>query len=1047
MNVQTPWNENQAVRCILWVVLAVAISRAGHSQELPPAVDREVDFVRDVQPILRARCWSCHGAEKQESGLRLDRSEAAFIGGDSGKAILRNESAKSLLIQYVSGLDADHIMPPEGQRLSSEQIGLLRTWIDRGAQWPASGTTEKNSHWAYQPLKHVSPPKPKQHAWVVNPIDNFVLEKLESQGISPSAQADRYTLIRRLSLDLTGLLPTVEQVDAFVNDAQPNAYEAVVDRLLDSPHFGERWGRHWLDMARYADSDGYEKDNPRPDAYRYRDWVIDAINTDMPFDQFTIEQLAGDLLPEATDMQRLATAFHRQTLTNTEGGTDQEQFRVEACFDRTETTGAVWLGLTVGCARCHTHKYDAITQREYYQLFAFFNNGDEQTHVVPKSVEEIESYRVAKAKFDDELAQAKTALTSPDFIEAEMEWENASLEKLNALERIESQRRLLDNPVFHSEDSQLTFKALEDNSFLVSGDKPLTTDYTISGQLKDAQVRVLRLDLLTDSSLPKKGPGRAENGNFVISEVVVESSTSADFSNAQTWEFTAAKADYEQNRFPATKTIDGKVTDGGWAIANETGKPHWLELQLKDPLEFQQPTFVRVRLHQQHGTQHTIGRCKITFQSEMSPEASLPEKIVKLLKAPREQRSESQQQELVEHFAHVYPATQDAAKAIEELKKKEPSKPEVAARVLVQRTKDPRKTLVLRRGEFLEPMPDAEVQPSGFSTLPQLQTRSSVGDRLDLARWLVSKENPLTPRVTVNHVWRLLFGTGIVKTANDFGVRGELPTHPELLDWLAAEFIGFNDGRSSTVTAWSRKSLIKNIVMSATYRQSSAHRNDLMEVDPQNRLLARQNRMRVEGEIVRDISLDVAGLLSRKVGGPSVYPLLPPGIAELSYAGNFKWNLSEGADRYRRGMYTFFKRTAPHPNLITFDCPDANLTCVDRSKSNTPLQALVALNNESFAEAARALAVRALNCDPKLEESERLALAFRWCVARPPTEYEISELENLLKESRQWYESHNEDAKKLMAATKVDGYSPEVVAAWIATARILINLDEFITRE
>jgi len=293
----------------------------------------------------------------------------------------------------------------------------------------------------------------------------------------------------------------------------------------------------------------------------------------------------------------------------------------------------------------------------------------------------------------------------------------------------------------------------------------------------------------------------------------------------------------------------------------------------------------------------------------------------------------------------------------------------------------------------------------------------------------------------------LLFGTGIVKTANDFGVRGDQPTHPELLDWLAAEFIGWEDGQPSTVTAWSRKSLIKTIVMSATYRQSSAHRSDFVEVDPQNRLLARQNRMRVEGEIVRDISLDVAGLLSRKVGGPSVYPLLPPGIAELSYAGNFKWNLSDAADRYRRGMYTFFKRTAPHPNLITFDCPDANLTCVDRSKSNTPLQALVALNNESFAEAARALAVRALNCDLKLEDSERLALAFRWCVARPPTEYEISELEKLLRESRQWYEAHHEDAKKLVAATKADGYSTEAVAAWIATARILINLDEFITRE
>jgi mono/diheme cytochrome c family protein len=1047
MNVQLPRNEKGATRSLLVLVLALMVGRAGLSQELPPAVDRDIDFVSDIQPIFQSRCWSCHGAEKQESGLRLDRSEAAFIGGDSGKAIVRNESAKSPLIQYVSGLDPDHIMPPEGLRLSSEQIGLLRTWIDRGAPWPESVTDSRSKHWAYQPLQRSVPPPPTEGDWIVNPIDHFVLEKLQSHGIRPSPQADRYTLIRRLSLDLTGLLPTVDQVDAFVRDTNPNAYETVVDRLLESPHFGERWGRHWLDMARYADSDGYEKDNPRPDAYRWRDWVIDAINADMPFDQFTIEQLAGDLLPEATDMQRLATAFHRQTLTNTEGGADQEQFRVEACFDRTETTGAVWLGLTVGCARCHSHKYDAITQREYYQLFAFFNNGDEQTHVVPKSADEIESFRIAKAQFDIELAQAKAVLRSPEFTQAETEWEQASLEELNAIEKFESRRWHLEHPAFQSENPQLSFRSLEDNSFLVSGDKPVTADYAIIGQLNNAQVQVLRLDLLTDASLPKKGPGRADNGNFVISEVIVESSQSADFANAKQWEFQSAKADHEQHGFPAKKAIDGNVNDGGWAIASETGKAHWAEFQLKEPLDCPQPTYVRVRLLQQHGTYHTVGRCRITFQAESSPEASLPEKLAKLLKMPREKRSESQQQELIEHFGQLYPATKQAAKAIDELKKKEPSKPEVVARVLVQRTTDPRKTLVLRRGEFLEPMADAEVQPAGISTLPRLEPRAPMGDRLDLARWLVARENPLTPRVTVNHVWRLLFGAGIVKTANDFGVRGEPPTHPELLDWLAAEFVGGGDGQPSTIKAWSRKSLIKTIVMSATYRQASTHRNDLREIDPQNRLLARQNRLRVEGEIVRDISLDVAGLLSRKIGGPSVYPLLPPGIAELSYAGNFKWNVSEGAERYRRGMYTFFKRTAPHPNLITFDCPDANLTCVDRSKSNTPLQALVALNNDSFAEAARALAARALNWDSKLEDTERLALAFRWCVARPPSEYELNELQRLLEDSRNWYESHPTEAMRLIISTKVEGHSAEALAAWIATARILINLDEFITRE
>ncbi len=1042
----------QLAKSLLITIYVGMLCYSANAQEVPAALSRDVDFTQDIQPILQARCWSCHGAEKQESGLRLDLREAAFIGGDSGKAILPNDSAKSLLIHHVSGVDPDHIMPPEGQRLTAEQIGLIRTWIDRGAKWPDLQASEKSKHWAYQPLKPTARAEVKADDWAINPIDHFVLSKLQSHGLSPSPQADRYTLLRRLSLDLIGLLPTVEQVDAFVNDKRPNAYEVVVDRLLESPHFGERWGRHWLDMARYADSDGYEKDNPRPDAYRWRDWVIDAINSDMPFDQFTIEQLAGDLLPEATDMQRLATAFHRQTLTNTEGGTDQEQFRVEACFDRTETTGAVWLGLTVGCARCHSHKYDAITQREYYQLYAFFNNGDEQTQVVPKSADELESYRVAKAKFDSELSQAQSALMSAEFMQAELAWEKETLQKLDTKKKFELARRLLENPLFQCDQEHIAFKLLKDGSFLVSGENPVAADYTITGQLQDTTVQVMRLDLLTDKSLPKKGPGRADNGNFVISEVVVESSQTTDFSNAKPWKFQSAKADHEQTGFPATKAIDGKVTDGGWAIAGEFGKGHWAEFQLNEPIAFEKPTYVRVRMLQQHGTNHTVGRCKISFQAELSPESNLPEKIIKTLLIPQDKRSDTQQQELIEHFSHLNPFSKGAAKAIDELKKKEPPKPEVVARVFVQRTKDPRKTMVLRRGEFLEPMVDAEVQPSGFSTLPKLQTRLPVGDRLDLAQWLVSKENPITPRVTVNHVWRLLFGTGIVKTASDFGVRGDPPTHPELLDWLAAQFVGLDvtgmdDGQPTTIKAWSRKSLIKTIVMSATYRQSSEYRNDVIEIDPQNQLLARQNRMRVEGEIVRDISLDVAGLLSRKVGGPSVYPLLPPGIAELSYAGNFKWNLSEGADRYRRGMYTFFKRTAPHPNLITFDCPDANLTCVDRSKSNTPLQALVAMNNESFAEAARALAARALNDNLNSNDTDRLALAFRWCVARPPTEFEVTELEKLLNESRHWYEAHPDDAKKLVGSTKVDGRSAETIAAWITTARILINLDEFITRE
>ncbi len=1031
-------------------LVAIAVNFA---EELPPASQREVDFAGDVQPLLQKHCAACHGQEKQESGLRLDMRDAALLGGDSGKAILAGESANSRLIQYVSGVDPDHLMPPEGPTLTRDEIGVLRAWIDRGANWPVSNseTEVKNNHWAYQAIPVVTPPNVKHGESIRNPIDQFIVSKLESLGLAPSPEADRYTLIRRLYLDLLGLLPTIEEVDAFVADSRPTAYEELVDRLLDSPHFGERWGRHWLDMARYADSDGYEKDNPRPDAYRWRDWVIDAINEDLPFDQFTIEQLAGDLLPDATDMQRLATAFHRQTLTNTEGGTDQEQFRVEACFDRTETTGAIWLGLTVGCARCHSHKYDAISQREYYQLFSFYNNGDEQTHVVPKSPSEIDAYQLAKAEHDAkvEALREKLRAVQSQLGTALAAWEAETKAQLATWTERPLQRKQL-KPLSMSSDAEVSFKRQKDNSVLVSGNNPASVTYSIVAAA-NASFDTIRLDVLADKSLPAKGPGRVAHGNFVLSEFTVESSETEDFANPIALQFAAAAADHEQADKPwrATNAIDNDPATG-WAIGPEYGKNHWAEFQLTQPLSDASSRFLRVRLSQQYGKQHTIGRFKLSVQTGSEPSIKVPENIVTILAIAANERTVRQQAELLEHYSRLDPSTKNLHEQIDALVKQEPAKPELTVRVLAQRTADPRVTYVLRRGEFLEPLTDAKVQASGIATLPPLQPRqqNSPADRLDLARWLVSTQNPLTPRVAVNHVWRILFGEGIVKTASDFGVRGDPPTHPELLDWLAAEFIGLNKPHAAAPqVAWSRKSLIKLIVMSATYRQSSKQNTELLDVDPQNRWLARQNRLRVEGEVVRDISLDVAGLLSRKIGGPSVFPSLPAGVAELSYAGNFKWTVSPGADQYRRGMYTFFKRTAPHPNLITFDCPDANLACIDRNTSNTPLQALVSLNNASFAEAARALARRMLTMSPVADDATRLTTAFRLCMARPPSEFERGQLLDLLTSSRTWYGEHVDEAHKLIDQFSVTDVSPQENAAWIATARILINLDEFITRE
>ena len=1037
-------------RTLLSVVFGLFLTLIGKliADELPAASTRAIDFATDIQPLLKQHCWSCHGIDKQESGLRLDSRDRMLLGGDLGKVVEPGKSESSRLVKLVASANVEQMMPPEGDRLSLEQVGILRAWIDQGCQWPESSVDDaaKNKHWAYLPLNVIEPPTVENESWVRNSIDRFVLAKLEQQQLLPSPEVNRHTLIRRLSLDLVGLLPSGTEVDSFVNDASPNACETLVDRLLASPHFGERWGRHWLDMARYADSDGYEKDNPRPDAYRWRDWVLDAINADMPFDQFTIEQLAGDLLPDATPMQRLATAFHRQTLTNTEGGTDQEQFRVEACFDRTETTGTVWLGLTVGCARCHTHKYDAITQREYYQLFSVFNNGDEATVTVQKSEAEVAEYSASKSVYDAKLKVINDKLhaTQSDNTEAFEKWQSAR--KISLAEAASTPVKLhaLQAPNYSS-DSGILFESQTGGVVLVSGANPDRAIYSVVGETAVRGITGLRIDVFPDDSLPSKGPGRVAHGNFVLSEVTLEVATNPEFTDARKLKFIKAKADFEQGDRPwlATNTIDGN-DETGWAIAPQFGKKHSLILGLMEPFDAPAKYFVRIRMSHQYGQQHTIGRFKVSLQTGTEPDVVIPENLLAALNTPTNERSEEQKNKLWDFFSRQHPVTSELLSQLDVLKKTEPAKPEINSRVVVQRSTDPRKTFILKRGEFLAPVMDQEVQPASFSTLPPMPARLEgvSADRLDLARWLVSEKNPLTPRVTANHVWRLLFGHGIVRTSNDFGVRGERPTHPELLDWLAADLLKGSDfGRP-----WSRKALIRRIVLSATYRQSSHYRHELREVDPQNLLIARQNRLRVEGEIVRDISLDASGLLSPKIGGPSVFPPLPPGIAELSYAGNFNWTESKGDDRYRRGMYTFFKRTSPHPSLMTFDCPDANIACIERQTSNTPLQALTSLNNEAFAETSRAFARRLLQIS-SMDDAQRIAEGVRICLSRPASDSEVRELLNLLNDSRNWYGSRQDLAAQFNGGNTPTDVTPEEQAAWIAVGRVLLNLDEFITRE
>jgi len=1000
---------------------------------LSPAMsfaEEEVIFSREIQPLLAKHCLLCHGTDKQESGLRLDSHAEATMKLESDQlAIVPGHPEQSELLKRITSKDEFTRMPPEGEMLSDAEVDLISRWIKQGAKY--------ESHWSYRPIAKPELPEVKQTEWIRNPIDQFVLAKLEAAGVKPSPTADRATLIKRLYHDLTGLPPSPAEVDEFLNDKSPQAYESLVNRLLESPHFGERWGRHWLDKARYADSDGYEKDRPRPNAWRYRDWVIDAINDDMPYDQFTIEQLAGDLLPDATVEQKLATAFHRQTLTNTEGGTDQEEFRVEATFDRTETTAAIWMGLTMTCARCHSHKYDQITQEEYYELFAFFNNTNEDTVHIAKTEADLQRYQKEKEAHDQKVAVATEAYNNRV---AQLQPQiDKWLEEMTALlnanpSPVEFQSI---KPLEASAISKATLTTQEEGAILVTGESPDSDTYTIITETDSSPLTGFKLETLIHDSLGGKGPGRTAHGNFVLSEFEVIASHNKKFEDPVTLEFGSAEANFSQVNFLPEHALS-KIDKTGWAISPQMGKNHAITFYTKSPVPLKEKKFLKIVLKQQYGGKHTIGHFRLSTMTGFDPLKAVPQQVREAVAVSADQRTPLHRKTIADYVASTDAEVQKLLANLNAIKTKAPKDPMMLVRVL--RSAE-RQTNILHRGDFLQPA--EKVRSDAIAVIEEnhpLTSRISgePADRLDLANWLIDPKNPLTPRVSVNQVWAHLFGRGIVPTVNDFGVRGDQPTHPELLDWLAWTYPRELD--------WSRKSLIRLIVNSATYRQSSHHRPELQEIDPTNQLFARQNRLRAEAEIVRDLHLAASGLLSQKVGGPSVFPPLPPGVAELSYANNFNWKTSQGEDKYRRGMYTFFKRTSPHPNLISFDCPDSNTTRLKRDSSNTPLQALVTLNNDTFTEASQAMAKRVL-LEGGATDAEKLAYAMRLCIARVPDDKETQQFGQLLDTARQYYQSHAEDAKALTSRHAVEEIDPVENAAWITTVRMIMNLDEFIVRD
>lgn len=1015
------------LRVLLLAILFTPVTRACAAEP--------VDFVKQVKPILQAHCISCHGPEEVEAGLRLDFGVLLQRGGDRGAAIVPGKPEVSLLYQSLIGKGKVPSMPFELEQLPAEKIETVRLWIEQGAKVPESDRPSadgvRSEHWAFQQIDRPAYPGVKQTDWPLNGIDWFVLSRLEAEGLTPSAEADRATLIRRLSLDLHGVLPSPADVATFQSDDQPGAYERLVDRMLASPRYGERWGRHWLDIARYADSNGFTIDGPRS-IWPYRDWVIQALNSGMSFEQFITEQLAGDLLPNATRDQIVATGFHRNTLINQEGGTDDEQFRVESIVDRVNTTGAAFLGITIGCAQCHVHKYDPFTQREYYQLFAIFNNCDEPTIPLPTDRQATDQSRVKTG-----LAEVQKLLKDHDAARAKGRpaWE-------------ERQRQIAAadwkavEPTSAISDAGATLNLINPTSILVggNGNVPAQDEYIVTTSITQPSITAVRLEALNNPLLPQKGPGWASNGNFVLSEFELSVAPSGGNEADQTVEFSSAVTDWQQDGYSVEHAIDGN-SKTGWAI-NGTKKSS-VNVQreaifiLKQPIDASEGVRLTFRLKQQHSQpKYLIGSFRLSVTGTDADDSLVPERIRGILDVAADKRDDGQK----EYVNAAYGRSDESRRPLEarqtqlKAEERELASAIPTTMVLKDRKSKPRDTHIHIRGNFLDK--GAKVMPGVPAVLPQIPAAEAPLNRLDFARWLFSPEHPLTARVTVNRFWQRFFGIGIVETEDDFGTQGSLPTHPELLDWLASEFMRQD---------WSIKQLHRTIVTSATYRQSSHVSPALLERDPRNRLLARQSRIRLEAEGIRDVALSASGLLSQKMLGPGVYPPQPKGIYVVTQVSK-QWPESQGDDRYRRGLYTYFWRSSPYPMLPTFDAPDANGTCTRRSRSNTPLQALTLANDASFLELARGFSNRILREASEYDDA-RLTFAFEAALARKPGATERTVLLGYLKHQQAYFESTPDAAESIASAARPSSVSAATSAAWTALSRVLLNVDEFITRE
>jgi len=1018
---------------------------------------QKVDFKHDIEPILAGSCYQCHNARRAQGQLRLDAKKPAFDGGISGVAIVPGKSRESLLVKRLLGAEGLPRMPMGRAPLTDAQIALIITWIDEGAVWPDtsenSSTENVKKHWAYVSPVRPALPKVSNSSWVRNPIDAFVLARLDKEGLATSQEAAPEKLLRRAYLDIIGLPPTPTEIKAYLADARPDRYERLVDRLLESGHYGERMTRGWLDLARYADSNGYEKDNLRV-MWKYRDWLINAFNKNMPFDQFVVEQIAGDMLPNATEDQRIATGFHRNTMLNQEGGIDPEEARFETMVDRVNTTATVFLGSTIGCAQCHNHKYDPFTQKDYYRLYAFFEGAEYKIGYQGESNDEnsrfIKEPEILIATPDQEKQRA-TLESQIDAMNDSIKTKTPQLE--SARQAWESRQReahkvwrVLD-PVNLKSDGGTILTREADSSVMATGPNPEIETYIVTTRLDPGTTTALRIEALPDSRLPQGGPGRDLYGNFLLTAIDVEAGPLSQPDRFERIAIADIKVDDSAYTFEAKRFLDAKKTNSavdaprGWYI-NATRDPNQRltrqgVVRLAKPLNIGAPGQLRLKLTFAGGSLgQGIGRFRLSATSDEDPFfiVSVPARLRPVIEMPVDARKPKDAEDVWAQFRNSTPLLKTQRDKLAALKKQLANLGLPTAQVMRERdSSEPLSTFVRERGGFLN---KGERVTAGVpSSLPPM-TAAQPANRLGLAYWLVDTRDPLLARVTMNRLWEQVFGRGIVETSEDFGSQSSPPSHPELLDWLATEFMA---------QKWNVKLMMKTILTSATYRQSSKVAQEIYERDPYNRLLARGPRFRMEAEMIRDLSLSAAGVLSEKIGGKSVFPLQPEGIWRNPYSGA-KWETSPGEDRYRRSIYTFIRRTSPYPSFMTFDGTSREQCTVRRVRTNTPLQALAELNDEASFELARAVAGRMIK-EGGPDIRSRVNYGWMLCASRAPSADESSRLVNFYSAQRARFAKDVEAARNIAGSTGADRSSLAERAAWTMTANVLLNLDETLTKE